>query len=284
MKNFYEYDELKIYRGNDIYITDKIVVTQPNIGQIEEFGEQRYFSGVYTLTSVGADLKWQLWKNGVDYTTISDYDLFRQYICQAVSSKRNILRFLEFNYNANEEYAKMYDELSDDDKEEMIVNPLQLILKDIDFADFIECNDTKINEPILYNKEKDITIDRTVYMRLVDVIRKMHGFKRNNQMPANETTKQDLIEDARDEYIANKNKPFKSILLPYVSALINHPACSYTHNNIWDLGVNAFFDSIRRIDKIQDATLLLQGAYSGFASLKGVDRERLNWSGDLKIK
>ena len=36
MKNIYQYDELKIYRGSDIYITDKIIVTQPTIGQIEE--------------------------------------------------------------------------------------------------------------------------------------------------------------------------------------------------------------------------------------------------------
>ena len=32
---------------------------------------------------------------------------------------------------------------------------------------------------------------------------------------------------------------------------------------------------------MQDAQLLLQGAYSGFASLKGVDKERLDWAGDI---
>jgi hypothetical protein len=42
-----------------------------------------------------------------------------------------------------------------------------------------------------------------------------------------------------------------------------------------------FFDSIKRIKKIQDAELLLQGAYSGFASLKGVDKTRLDWAGDI---
>ena len=107
----------------------------------------------------------------------------------------------------------------------------------------------------------------------------MHKFKRNNQIPANESTKMDLIEDARDDYLASANKPQKSILLPLVSALICKTG--YNHNDIWDLKINAFFDSLKRIDKIQDAQLLLQGAYSGFADLKGIDRERLNWSGDL---
>ena len=281
MKNIYQYDELKIYRGSDIYITDKIIVTQPTIGQIEEFGEQKYFSGVCTLTSVGVDMIYQLTELGIDFTKISDYELFIKVISQMVSSKKNILRALENNYYINEEYAKIYDGLSDDDKEEMLVNPLEIILKDIDLADFIPCTDKKMNEVILYNKEKDITIDRTVYMRLVDVIRKIHGFKRNNIVPANETTKRDMIDDAKDEYLAKKYDTFKSILLPYVSSLINHPSCSYKHSDIWDLGISAFFDSIKRIDKIQNATLLLQGAYSGFASLKGIDKERLNWSGDL---
>ena len=283
MKNYYKYDELKIYRGSDIYITDKIKIKQPTIGQIEEFGEQRYFSAVLNLTSVGVDLIWHLTEMGIDFTKISDYDLFLKVIVPLVSSKKNILKLLEENYLYDEECAKIYNSLSDEDKEEMLINPLELVLDNIDLADFIQCTDTTTNEVVLYNKEKDITIDRTVYMRVVDVVRKMHGFKRNNIVPANESTKQDMIEDARDEHLASKYNTFKSILLPYVSSLINHPSCSYKHNDIWDLGINAFFDSIKRINKIQNATLLLQGAYSGFASLKGIDNERLNWSGDLNI-
>ena len=283
MKNYYKYDDLKIYRGSDIYITDKIKIKQPTIGQIEEFGEQRYFSAVLNLTSVGVDLIWHLTEMGIDFTKISDYDLFLKVIVPLVSSKKNILKLLEQNYLYDEECAKIYNSLSDEDKEEMLINPLELVLDDIDLADFIQCTDTTTNEIVLYNKERDITIDRTVYMRVVDVVRKMHGFKRNNIVPANESTKQDMIEDARDEHLASKYNTFKSILLPYVSSLINHPSCSYKHNDIWDLGINAFFDSIKRINKIQNATLLLQGAYSGFASLKGIDNERLNWSGDLNI-
>ena len=57
----FDVDDLKIYRGSDIRITDKIVVTQPTIDQIIEFGEKRYFQTVHTLTGVGADFKWQLW-------------------------------------------------------------------------------------------------------------------------------------------------------------------------------------------------------------------------------
>jgi hypothetical protein len=170
--------------------------------------------------------------------------------------------------------------ISDEDLAEMLVNPLSLILKDVDLADFEEYESDKCQETILYDKEHDITIDRFVYMRIVDAVRKIHGFKRNNQMPANERTKMDLIEDARDEAMAATQKEYKSVLRPLISALVVKTG-QLGSDNIWNTKIYMFFDSIKRINKIQDATLLLQGAYSGFASLKGIDKERLDWAGEI---
>lgn len=275
----YEFDELKIYRGSDIEITPKIIVTQPTIGQIEEFGEKRYFSAVHTLTAVGADLKWQLWDMAqIDYTEIEDYDLFIQYIWMVVSSKKNIYNQLMSN---PEKYESEISSLSKDDIDDMLVNPLQLVLKDIDLADFIQCKHEGTGEIVLYNKEMDITIDRIVYTQIVDVVRRIHGFKRNNEIPGNEATKMILIEDARDAANAASKKPNKSILKPLISALtVKSGMCG--DDRIWNMRINAFFDNIKRTSRIQDAQLLLQGAYSGFASLKGVDKTRLDWAGDLE--
>ena len=68
----FECDELSLYAGDDICITDKIIITQPTLRQIREFGEKSYFSAIHTFTSVGADMKWQLWDMGIDYTKIDD--------------------------------------------------------------------------------------------------------------------------------------------------------------------------------------------------------------------
>ena len=161
----------------------------------------------------------------------------------------------------------------------MLVNPLSLVLKDIDLADFEKYEDQN-GQKILYNKEEEITIDRFVYARMVNAVRQIHGFKRNNQLPANERTKMDLIEDARDEYMAASSQPYKSTLKPLVSAL--SAKCGQCGDDrIWNMKINMFFDSIKRIYRIQDAELLLQGAYSGFASLKGIDKNRLDWTGDI---
>lgn len=274
----FDIDELKIYRGSDIPITDKIVVIQPTLDQIIEFGEKRYFQTVHCLTGVGADFKWQLWDYfNIDYTTIDDFELFKKMIWRSLSSKKYIYKELTEN---REQYEEQLKNISEEELAEMLVNPLSLILKDIDLADFEEYESDKCPETILYDKEHDITIDRFVYTRIVDAVRKIHGFKRNNQMPANDITKMFLIDDARDEAMAAANKEYKSVLQPLISALIAKTG-QMGNDSIWNTKIFMFFDAIKRINKIQDATLLLQGAYSGFASLKGIDKDRLDWTGEI---
>ena len=274
----FDVDDLKIYRGSDIRITDKIVVIQPTIDQIIDFGEKRYFSTVHTLTGVGADFKWQLWDYfGIDYTTIDDLELFKKMICNLLSSMKKIYEELKKHPKQYEEHT---NKMTEEDWEELLFNPISLVIKDIDFADFEEYESDKSPETILYDKEHDITIDRFVYARIVDAVRKIHGLKRNNQLPANEITKMFLIDDAREEAMAAAQKPYKSVLKPLISALAVKTG-QLGSDSIWNTKVNMFFDSIKRVNKIQDATLLLQGAYSGFASLKGIDKDRLDWAGEI---
>lgn len=274
----FEADELKIYRGKDIQITKNIIVTQPTISEIEEFGEKRYFNAICNLTSVGADFKWQLWDYfNIDYTKIDDYDLFLKLTSQLVSSKKKMYdEIIHSRENGDDESC----DVSDDDLSEMLINPLQLIIKDIDLADFNVYKSDRNGQIVLYNKEKDILIDRCVYAQIVDVIRRIHGFKRNNQLPANERTKMDLIDDARDESLAISKKPYKSILRPLISALsVKCGQCG--DERIWNMKIGMLLDNIKRASKIQESELLLQGAYSGFASLKGIDKDRLDWAGEL---
>lgn len=274
----FDVDDLKIYRGSDIRITDKIIVIQPTIDQIIEFGEKRYFQTVHTLTGVGADFKWQLWDYfGIDYTTIDDFELFKKMICGILSSKKKIYEELK---NNPEKYEEHISKMTEKDWEELLFNPISLVLKDLDFADFEEYESDKSPETILYDKEHDITIDRFVYSRMVDAVRKIHGFKRNNEIPGNEMTKMILIEDARDDAMIASRKEYKSVLKPLISALAVKTG-QLGSDSIWNTKVNMFFDAIKRINKIQDATLLLQGAYSGFASLKGIDKSRLDWTGEI---
>lgn len=276
----FEFDELTLYAGDEIEITKDIIITQPTLKQIKKFGERKYFNAVQTFTSVGADMKWQLWDMGIDYTKIDDFDLFVQYISQLVSSKKRIYAEL---INDKEKYANILSSLSQEDIEDMQKNPLELILKDLDFADFIPLKakySEDVEQVVLYHPKKDITINKIIYLQMTEVIRKIHGFKRNNEIPANEQTKMDLIEDARDEFNLAKNKSFKSVILPLLSTL-KVQSGQWGNDKIWDTKINEFFYDIKRAGHIQEAKMLLQGAYSGFTSLKGVSNDKINMFADL---
>ena len=141
----FECDELSIYRGKSIRVNRHITITIPTISQIEEFGERRYFNAVHNFTSVGADLKWQLWDLGVDYTQIEDYDLFVKLISQLVSSKKELHDDMIANPN---NYTQHLDE---DELEELLVNPMELLLSGIDMADFHPYKVEKTQQVVLYN-------------------------------------------------------------------------------------------------------------------------------------
>ena len=51
-----EVDDIKVYRGSDIPIGNGIVVKQPTINEIIDFGERKYFSAVRNITAVGVNV------------------------------------------------------------------------------------------------------------------------------------------------------------------------------------------------------------------------------------
>ena len=98
----------------------------------------------------------------------------------------------------------------------------------------------------------------------------------------NNSTKQILIEDARDEMLANQNKKYKSRLKNLISTMVNSEGFKYDHSQVWDMKINAFMDSVKRISKIKTANLLLQSGYSGFGiNLKDISKKQLDWQGEL---
>lgn len=117
----------------------------------------------------------------------------------------------------------------------------------------------------------------------MDYLRKVHGVYKDEKIPANNTTKMILIEDAREEFEQNKNKEHHSQLVNLISSMVNSEGFKYNHSQVWDMKINAFMDSVKRISKIKNAELLLQSGYSGFGiNLKEIDEKQLDWLGELK--
>lgn len=251
MKIIDEFDELKIYSGKSYYINENISIRQPELGEIRDYGEKKYFNMVHTLCSVGADLKWQLDDIGIDYTKISDYELFYSILAKGYSKEDTKILFGDV----------------------------------LDFSQMRIVHDENIEDNVMIQFLDDgtnIQIDKFVYSSIANILRKMHKIKRNDELPGNEITRQILIDDARDEYEENKNKLQKSYLLPLISTMVNSEGFKRDDTNVFDMKICAFMDSVSRICKIKNAELLLQSGYSGFGiDLKKIDKETLNYMGEL---
>lgn len=245
-----ENDELKIYRGEDFTVSKHITIHQPTLNEICNYGEHDYYSMLYQLTATPQSMKWQLWDMGIDYTKITPYELFYHSLYKLYPKEKTAVLF-----------------------------------GDLDLTKF-QVVKQKGNEAIfLYQiteNNEEIIIDESTYHTIMDFLRKVHLIAKDEKMPANETTKSILIEDAREEYQRNKTKPYHSQLKNMISSMVNCEGFKYNHSQVWDMKINAFIDSVKRISKIKHADLLLQSGYSGFGvNLKDIDQKQLDWLGEL---
>ena len=242
-------DELQVYRGKDYVISKYITIHQPTLNEICDMGESKYYQMVYNLTATPQSMKAQLWKMGIDYTEITPYMLFYIMLYRVYSKEFTSILFGDLDFQKFQ------------------------LLKHLD--------DESIYLSQYINGE-EVIIDEYTYTLIMDYLRKVHFIEKDERMPANNATKMILIEDALDELKANEKKEYHSLLTNLISALVNSEGFKYNHSQVWDMKINAFMDSVKRISKIKNAELLLQSGYSGFGiNLKEIDKKQLDWLGEL---
>lgn len=274
-----EKEKIALYRGRDIAINEHINIHVPTLDEIFEYGEREYFSFINTICSVGADLKWQLDEIGIDYTKVEDFELFSQFLINTVDY--NISPIIFGNILDFKNMRLIYNEKIEDN----------ILVQHVDNIKEIEKNNLKnkinksINKPIeteIIDKSYDIVIDKAIYSKIVSVLRYMHGFKRNNEKPMNEMTRQFLIDEAKENYEINKDKPYKSQLFDLISTMVNTDGFKHDEVTVFNMNIVAFFNSVKRIQKIKKSDLLLQSGYSGFGiNLKEVKKEDTDMFGKL---
>lgn len=237
---------LKLYFGDDWKVNEYITVKHPRIQDVIDMGEQEYYSMIYTLCSIPSDMKSKLFDAGIDYEEISDFELF-------VLLTRNMTK--EITYP---------------------------VLGDLDLSEFKVTNNPD-NEDLILQKD-NIVIDKFIYQKIVDYIRTMHYIKPKIEHAANKWTKKVLIEDDRNRIAINAKKPYSSTLLPLISSMVNSEGFKYKPNELKEVPIYQFMDSVQRIQAIKTATALLHGAYCGMCDLSKIPQEEFNWMRDLTKK
>ena len=154
-----------------------------------------------------------------------------------------------------------------------------ILFGDLDFSKLKPFRNNQNGDIVLADKETGIIVDKMIYLRIMSYLRKLHNITPKVEKAANKMTKKVLIEEDRQKILLAKDKPFKSYLLPLISAI--KVKQGYTKDYVRNMGLYEFFDDIARAQVINNADHLLSGAYSGMMDLKKVNKQEFNWMREL---
>jgi hypothetical protein len=189
-------------------------------------------------------MKSQLWDLGIDWMEIQDFDLFVM-LSQTLTPDRT--------------------------------KPL---FGDLDFTKLKPYNHPNVEgEVILVDKESGILIDKMIHYRIVSYLRKAFNITPKVERAKNEITKRILIEEDRRKIEQNKNKPFKSFLLPLISSV--KVKQGYTKEYVLNMGYVEFMSDVARLQVIHNADHLLSACYAGTIDMKKINKDELNWMKEL---
>jgi hypothetical protein len=246
----FEVDKLQLYFGEPFQISDKIIIRQPTIGQIMEYGEKKFYSMLNVFISNPTSYRLMLWDIGIDWNKISDYKLFSMLIKSLKQEDTSIL-FGDLNFQLFDMYEKQINE------DEQYIT--------------------------LYNKEQDVEINETTYKHIALYLRTMFNIFPKVEKAKGKGTKEAIIDEDRMNANLRKDEQYQSMLLPLISSCLNHPGTNYTKKQLKDeVGIFEFMDCVQRLQIYESTVALMHGMYSGMVDTSGINKEEFNFMRDIK--
>ena len=231
---------------SSVKITDQITLNIPTIGEILD-DEAMYFSIVSVMTATPYQYMVQLDDIGIDYTKITDYQLFQIFFPI---------------------YAQ---------------NDVSIIFGDLNLKDIALYHDQKTNLDVLYSPLSDTAIDEFVYYQMARTMRQVNCIKYERKRPKGEHTKKYLLEKER-RHLKNlerkrKNKEYEqSELEKLIVALVNNNHFKYDYESVRNLSIYNFYQSYKQIQHEINFNNVMRGVYAGtIDTTKLQDKSCLSW-------
>jgi len=240
----YSFDRLQMYFGEPFQLPNGITVLQPTVGDIMKIGEGPFYSNLNVFIGNPTMYRLKLWEAGIDWNKISDFDLFSL-----------LVKTCDINYT-------------------------RLLFGDIDFCNF-ERVELEEDVTVLLNQKDKLVLTKEQYELMAKYIRTMFNIFPKVEKAKGKTTKQWMIQEEKEKMAKTKNEAPPSYLLPLVSACVNHPGFKYKLQELRDVGIVQFMDSVQRIQIYETAIALNHGAYSGMCDMSKVDKSLLNFMRDI---
>lgn len=221
-------------------LDSKLSVRIPTVQEILE-DEFTYYSIISSLTASPFQYMVQLDDMGIDFTTISDYELFK-------------MLFLI--------YTK---------------SDLSILFGDLDMSDF-SMYIGKSNDTFIYSPNKNIEINEKVYNDLVDTIRKINLLEKVKYKPGNESARKYLLEKERKKQKRNAKKKQEPYLERLVIALVNTSEFPYDYDSCMDLSIYRFNQSFKQIQHKIAFDNTMVGVYAGTVDTSKLgNKDILSW-------
>lgn len=235
------------YFGEDLRLNDYLIIRQPDIKEIIEYGEQSYWQLVNCLTVLSCDMKSELADAGKYWGDVPDFEMFYLMVRNMPPEKTSIL---------------LGDKL--------------------DFRKFGWYKNTETDMFCMADLENGWKIDELLYAKLYNYVCAIHGIVKRPEFAGNEITREFMIEEDRMTKRRMKSKEYKSTLFPLTSYLSSTNRC--TPAEIGKMKIFAFLDTIKRTSTINTANLLLNGIYAGKVDGEKVNKKTLDPMRDIYTK
>lgn len=221
-------------------INDSIKIVIPTVGEVID-REEDYYNIVSVLTAMPIDMMVQLDEAKIDFTTITDYDLF----------------------------LLMFPGIRKQDT--------SLIFGDLDLTKFKHTISEQNGNIVLRDEENGITIDRAIHGQIAGALRIIHHLEKNRRKPANPEAKEFMLKRARDKMRRRKNRTEESRLEPLIIAMVNAEQYKYDFERTRELSIYQFNESVRQVIKKVDYNNRMYGVYTGTINAKELSQDDLNW-------
>ena len=228
---------------NCIDVNQHISIVIPYVGEILE-NHDSYYDLVTMLTAMPIDLMLQLDESGIDFTTLTDYDLFLMLFPQIQATPKEIV---------------------------------SLVFKNLDLTKFAFDINPNNEEIILIDRESGIVIDRLIHGKIAATLRFLHDLKKDRRKPGNEETKKYLIKRAKEKKKRNKNKNDDSQLESLIISLVNTEQFKYDFETVKNLTIYQFNACMKQIIHKIDYEHKMNGVYAGTVDSKKLSQEDLSW-------
>ena len=254
-----EFDRLQMYFGKpytiDLQDTEgSITIKIPTLKDLIEIGEKKFFSTLNIFTTNTTQYRLMLNTVGKDWNETSDFELWLMLIGTA--------------------------------QKEVI----DLFFDGIDFSNFQMYEKTlgETTQIVLYDKENKIEINEEVYQYIHQYFQVAFNMKPEEEFTKDPMLKKWWIKKDQREAERTKEKEEKgenksSSIQALISACVNHPGFKYKLNELEEINLCQFYDSVKRLQIYESTNSIMHGMYAtlGLGGCKNLKPDDYNFMKEI---